>query len=135
MRKLQIYFSEGANAVINWTYCKANVSNIFGCFVFRDFLKHKRKPFHLLSMDFNNGKVFNKGNKELNIKGERVDIKGNDHLVSFTMKNVSTHDSGYYRLEIQRHKYGDLENRVQIIVNSSGKYSRLICIYSMLLIN
>ena len=120
-----IYFSEGVQAVINWTYCKANVSSIIGFIVFRDIYVRKYVP--VITMNFN-GKISCTENKKyilLNI----IDIKGND-LISFTIKNVSTDDSGYYRLQIRRHGHIDLQSRVQIIVKSTGKYTRLIIHYS-----
>ena len=113
-----LLFSEGADIMINWTYCKANVSSINGFIVYRDL--YPRKYVHLLSMDLN-GKVLYTRNKE-NILLNRIDLKGNVHLITFTIKNVSENDSGYYRLEIRRHGNGDLYSRVKIIVEPSGKY-------------
>ena len=67
-----------------------------------------------------NGKVYFTRNKD-HILWNRIDLMENDHLISFSIKNVSRNDSGYYRLEIRREGYGDLYSRVQIIVEPSCK--------------
>ena len=120
-----VSISEGADGVINWTYCKANVSSILSFIVYRDLGPGHYLP--LLSMDLN-GDVFYTEHEELGIKRNRIDIKANDHIVSFTIRNVSTNDSGYYRLEIQRREYEDLESRVQIIVKPLSKYNYIVLI-------
>ena len=114
-------FSEGDDVMINWTYCKANVSrsSITGFIVYRDL--YPRKHVHLLSMDLNGKVSVYIANKE-NILLNRIDLKRNVHLITFTIKNVIKNDSGYYRLEIRRHGYGNLYSRVKIIVEPLGKY-------------
>ena len=113
------FFSESKNAMIFWTFCKANVTSITGFIIFREFRLNQVPKKYLLSMDLN-GKVYFTRNKD-HILWNRIDMMENDHLISFSIKNVSRNDSGHYRLEIRREGYGDLYSRVQIIVEPSCK--------------
>ena len=107
----EYYVDEGANAVVQWTYCKPPNSLVTGIIVSRG--------GNRISIDVAREITKYPPNYASN---QRYDITWprKDGSITFTVRNVSMHDRGRYVLEIRMVGYPDLQDYVNVVVRKAG---------------